>query len=211
MRRIKLVGLALAATPLAFAFVGVGSASATRLCASNTLPCANIIEAGATAKGELKSGTESVFTSGFAVVKCKTSTTEEKTTSSGGEEGVPVSGQITAISWSNCSCNLGGSVTTGVEKLPWTTELNYTSEMNGAVTISNPQWWFTCAGTKCVYSSAGPKITRLPGNPMEDHYSQSFTLISSLSGLLCASTITWKATYLLYWPVPPDGTFVAGR
>lgn len=210
MGRITSVGIAVVAVFAALAFVSVGSATATSLCSTNTLPCANVVGTGATANGELSGGTESVFTTGFAIVKCKTSTTKEKTTSSGGGEGVPVTGEITAISWSNCSCNLGGTVTTGSENLPWATELNYTSEMNGTTTILGSQWWFTCAGTKCVYRAISTQVSRLAGNPMVDHYNTSYALIRSLSGFLCSSTGTWKATYQLYWPVQQDGTFVAG-
>jgi len=205
-----LVGLAAVIASLALVLFGVGSASATRLCKTNTLPCANVLESGTTFKAELAAGNEAIFTSGFAVVKCKGSTMEEKATSAGGGEEVSVSGEITAASNSSCSCNLGGAVTTKAEALPWSTSLNYSSEMNGTTKVSNPQWSFVCINIKCVYVASSKSFMITGGSPAFSVWTVTFNLIPSLSDFLCSPTMTLKVVYRLgNIAAPADGLYIA--
>jgi hypothetical protein len=194
VRLIKMVGLAVIAALAAMAVLGAGTASATRLCKTNTLPCGSIVASGTTGTGELTGTNEAVLTSGFAVVKCKTSSISGKTTSEGGGAGVNVTDEITSASASNCTCNLGGEVKALAEGLPWKMEVSWTKEMNGTGTTSNPKGSFTCAGEKCIYSTASLSSTMTGGKPMTIATESSLKKVAG-SGLLCSETATIKATY----------------
>jgi hypothetical protein len=201
MKYLKMFSLAAVAAVAAMAFIGAGTASATRICSTNTLPCGSILGSGTPIKAELTGGNEAVLTSGFAVVKCKTSVISGETTSAGGGAGVAVLGTITSASWSNCACNLGGTVTTAAENLPWSAELNWTSEMNGTMKVANPQGSFVCAGTKCIYGATSVSTTVTGGAPAI--VTASVTLERKAgSGALCSATATWKGTYTVTSPNP---------
>ena len=200
MKYLKTFTLAAVAAVAAMAFIGTGTASATRICSTNTLPCNSILGSGTALKAELTGGSEAILTSGFAVIKCKASVIEGETTSAGGGAGVAVTGEITAASWSTCTCNIG-SATTGVEKLPWNAELTWTKEMNGTLKVAAPQGFFTCAGSKCIYGATSVSTTVTGGSPAT--VTASVTLEKKLgSGVLCSATATWKATYTVISPNP---------
>lgn len=204
MRYLKVFSLAAVAAVAAMAFLGAGTASATRICSTNSLPCNSILGAGTPIKAELTGGNEAILTSGFAVIKCKASVIEGETTSAGGEAGVAVTGKITEANWSSCTCNLGGTVTTGAENLPWNAELSWTKEMNGTLKVAAPQGFFTCAGSKCIYGATSVSTTVIGGEGATPaKVEASVTLEKKAgSGALCSATATWKATYTVITPNP---------
>jgi hypothetical protein len=199
MKYLKMIGLTAVAAVVAMAFVGASSASATALCATNALPCPSPLPSGTAIKAELKEPNEAVLTSGFAVVKCKTSVIEGKTTSAGGA-GVAVLGTISSVTWSNCTCNLGGTVVATAEGLPWSTEVNWTTgTMNGVMSTSNPKGSFTCGGEKCIYSTTTANTTVLGGSPAVVDAEVPLTRATG-SGLLCSASATWAAKYTVTSP-----------
>jgi|SRR5690349_20600724 len=200
MKYSKMIGLAAIAVVAAMAFIGASSASATVLCKTNTLPCSSRYPSGTALKAELTGTNEAVLTSGFAVVKCKTSVMEGKTDTEGGET-LLVHGFIEKVSWTNCSCNLGGTVTAKAESLPWLAELHWNEKtMNGTLLVFKPRGSFVCAGTECSYTTETASATVLGGEPAVIDAEVKLKLAGG--GFLCSGEATWKGTYTVSAPNP---------
>jgi hypothetical protein len=196
VRLIKMFGLAAIAAVAAMAFIGASSASATRLCETNTLPCGSVLPI-MTVKAELKAPNEAILKSGFAEIKCKESVIGGEITNTGGGAGVAVLGKITAASWNSCTCNLGGAVTTGAEALPWSAEVNWTAEMNGTMKVSKPKGFFTCAGEKCIYEAESVSTTVTGGEPATITAKEVVLKKVAGSGIFCSAEAKWSGTYTL--------------
>jgi hypothetical protein len=197
MRLIKMIGFAVIAAVAAMAFLSAGTASATRVCETNSLPCASVLPIMAV-KAELKAPNEAILKSGFAEIKCKESVIKGKTTNEGGASSlVPVLGEIASATWNSCTCNLGGVVTTGAEARPWSTELHWTVEMNGTMKVTKPKGFFTCAGEKCIYEAESVSVTVTGGQPMTLDANEVVFKKAAGSGLFCSGEATWSGLYTL--------------
>jgi hypothetical protein len=203
MNGVRAFGLSIVAIVLAFATLGAASASATALCTESENPCleGHTIQSGTAVEAKLTGGNEAVLTSGFAVIKCKESTISGKTTSAGGGPEVPVTGKIESASWGSCTCNLGGTVTTAAENLPWSIEVTGKETKDGTMTVKSPKGSFTCAGEKCIYSTTSASFELKGGTPANALVSITLSRNAG-SGFLCSSTATWKATYTIQKPNP---------
>lgn len=97
--RILLLGAVVALAMLA---PGAGTASATELCSTNTSPCMGTkYEAGKEIFGQMKAGTEAVFTIGATTVGCRLTTFKFKTSTAGGV-GKPVSAKLEWLTFGEC-------------------------------------------------------------------------------------------------------------
>ncbi len=199
MRNMKMFGLGLLAAMAAMAFLGAGTASATKLCSVNTSPCpaGNTYGKGTSIKAQLVPGTTSTMSSGFVNITCTESTISGKTTSEGGAGAVK--GEITSVTWKNCTSGLG-ACTASALNTPWSAEVTG-SGGNGTMSISGAGGKFTCGGTTCEYSTSKSSVSVSGGNPATIKASNiSFSKIGG--GFLCSSTASWSGTYEATAPKP---------
>lgn len=201
MKHLKILGLCLAAALAVMALVGAGSASATRLCAENVTPCpaGSTYKKGTSIKAQLPSKGVSVMASGFVTIECTSSTMSGKTTSDGGGAGVAVSGEISSVTWKNCTSNLG-SCTASALKTPWSASVTG-SGGSGTMTVSNAAGKFTCGGVTCEYEAKSASVSATGGNPaMIKASGVSFSKIGG--SFLCSSSATWTSEYEVTSPKP---------
>lgn len=201
MRNMKLFGLCLCCALAAFAVMGAGSASATKLCSVNTSPCpaGNTYGKGTGIKAQLVSGGKSVMSSGFVTITCTSSTMNGKTTSDGGGSGVAVTGELSSVTWKNCTSGLG-SCTASSLFTPWPAEVTG-SGGNGTMSVSNAGGKFTCGGTTCEYKASKASVSVSGGSPAKVKASNvSFSKVGG--GFLCSSTASWSSEYEVTSPSP---------
>lgn len=199
MKSMKTFGLLVIGAMAAMAFIGAGTASATKLCSVNTSPCpaGNTYGSGTAIKAQLVPGTTSTMSSGFVNITCTESTISGKTTSSGGAGAV--TGSISSVTWKGCTSALG-SCTTSALNTPWPAEVTG-SGGNGTMSISGAGGKFTCGGTTCEYSTSKASVSVSGGNPATIKASNiSFSKIGG--GFLCSSTASWSGTYEATAPKP---------
>lgn len=199
MRNMKILGLGLLAALAAMAFLGAGTASATKLCSVNTSPCpaGNTYGKGTAIKAQLVAGTTSTMTSGFVNISCTESTISGKTTSEGGAGAV--TGTISSVTWKGCTSGLG-ACTASALNTPWSAEVTG-SGGNGTMSISGAGGKFTCGGVTCEYSASKASVSVSGGNPATIKASNiSFSKIGG--GFLCSSTAAWSGTYEATAPKP---------
>lgn len=199
MRNMKILGLCLLAAMAAMAFMGAGTASATKLCSVNTSPCpaGNTYGKGTAIKAQLVAGTNSTMASGFVNISCSESTISGKTTNEGGAGAV--TGTISSVTWKGCTSGLG-ACTASALNTPWSAEVTG-SGGNGTMSISGAGGKFTCGGTTCEYSASKASVSVSGGNPATIKASSiSFSKIGG--GFLCSSTASWSGTYEATAPKP---------
>lgn len=199
MKSMKMLGLLVIGAMAAMAFIGAGTASATKLCSVNTSPCpaGNTYGKGTSIKTQLVSGTKSVMSSGFVTITCTESTMSGKTTNEGGAGAV--TGEISSVTWKNCTSGLG-SCTTSALKTPWSAEITG-SGGNGTMSVKGAAGKFTCGGTTCEYEASKVSLSVSGGNPAKAKASNvSFTKIGG--GFLCSSTASWTSEYEVTSPKP---------
>jgi hypothetical protein len=199
MRNMKILGLGMLAALAAMAFLGAGTASATKLCSVNTSPCpaGNTYGKGTAIKAQLVAGTNSTMASGFVNISCSESTISGKTTSEGGAGAV--TGTISSVTWKGCTSGLG-ACTASALNTPWSAEVTG-SGGNGTMSISGAGGKFTCGGVTCEYAASKASVSVSGGNPATIKASSiSFSKIGG--GFLCSSTASWSGTYEATAPKP---------
>jgi hypothetical protein len=201
MKKMRMLGLCVVAAMAAMALIGAGTASATKLCSENTSPCpaGNTYGKGTSIKAQLVAGTKSVMSSGFVTIECSESTMSGKTTSAGGGAGVPVTGEITSVTWKSCKTSSGSSCTASSLGTPWPAEVSG-SGGSGTMTVSNAGGKFTCTVT-CEYSTKSASVSVTGGNPaIIKANSVGFSKIGG--SFLCSSSASWSGTYEVTTPKP---------
>jgi len=201
MRNMKILGLCLAAALAAMAVIGAGSASATKLCSINSAPCpaGNTYGKGTSIKASLVAGTVSKMASGFVTIECTSSSMSGKTTSAGGGSGVAVTGEITSVTWKNCTSGLGACTASSLFT-PWSAEVTG-SGGSGTMSVTNAGGKFTCGGTTCEYKASKASVSVSGGSPATIKASSvSFSKVGG--GFLCSSTASWSGEYEATSPNP---------
>lgn len=207
MKNIKMFGIVVGAALTAMAIAGVGSASATSLCAVREDPCSaeNKYAVGAEVRANLESGTPAELEAGFLTIECSESMITGKTT----KAGMPIIGEASSVTFGNCNCGVVKAT-----NLPYAVEV----EKSGADTASltgessgkgNPGGEVTCAGVHCVYEKATVSATVETGSPARAAVETALTINMAKSDLLCllaGTTATWRANYEV---VSPNPVFVA--
>jgi hypothetical protein len=231
MKPIKMLGLAVVAAIAAMAMVGPASALAkntVELCkVANQTPCepANLYSFSPTnplsIKTNLVPGTEAKLT-GSIEVHCKKSTVNGKAleNQSNLEKEQQIVGEITEVSWTECSGPLGACTATAVQ-LPWTVHLNQKPNLeqnNGDMYVGpkpvstggQPGAIIICAGIECEFKveeeqpeetngKIWGKLQVLGGAPAHVTATNlKLKLVrrnSSLCGALGAEKGTWNAEY----------------
>jgi hypothetical protein len=186
------------------AFAGATTASATRLCATNTTPCGSIISH-ANFAASLPAGQPAVLTTSGGIINptlsCTTSAVGVTNTTPGGGAGVNVAGKLTALSFSGCTSTnpAGCSATATIGSLASSTgTVAYTSGMNGTLRLTPPTVSFSCPilGTPvtCTFGGSGTVDATITGGApaVVDVRNQN---IASTGGFGCPNASTWNATY----------------
>ncbi|HET7454552.1 MAG TPA: hypothetical protein VFJ76_03435 [Solirubrobacterales bacterium] len=189
MKHLKILGLALVAAAALMAFVGAGTASATKLCKDSA--CTEDYGAGTEIKSSL---------SGSAILETVGGVTLD--TCSGGEvngttsatEGTPLSGNISALTWEGCTRTTDTTVkgSLSIEK---------TSGGNGSVTGSGSSVTVNgIFGTSCVYGTGTntPLGTLVGGSPAT--ISISALVPRTVANALCPAETRWTASYTVTSP-----------
>jgi hypothetical protein len=206
MRHLKVIGIALVAVFALIAFAGATTASATRLCATNTTPCGSVYTH-TDFRADLQSGASSTFTtSGSPIginptIVCSGGTLGLTNTGAGGGDGVAVPVRMTALSYSGCSStNPAGCEST------WTTgpltgatgQVTSTSGMNGTLALQLPPVTFSCpllgATETCTFGEVGTfDATLTGGSPaIIDVVNQQLTTTPTFG---CPTALNWNARF----------------
>jgi hypothetical protein len=206
MRHLKILGIAVIAAFSLVAFVGATTASATRLCSTNTTPCGNVYANDTVFTTHLKTGTNAVLTTSGGVINptltCNTSTVGVTNSNQGGGAGVAVLGRLTSLSFTGCSSvsPTGCSSSATVGSLTGATgAIKYTSGMNGTLQLTPPLVGFHCpVGPNivlCTFGGSGTVDgTITGGNPAIVHIVNQ-SIATSGGTLGCPTASTWNAQY----------------
>jgi hypothetical protein len=212
MRYVKMLALAAVAVGALMAFVGAGTASATKLCSTTVDPCP--------AGQHWPSGTEIDFslvpggsallvdTAGNKLDTCTISTVKGKTTTTGSATET-VKGNITALPWEGCdfptTTNKLGTLE--IHKIAGTSNGTLTAGTITEVTIN------TVFFGSCVYGiTAGTSIGDLTEGKGATAIFHANAVAHKLSGsnFACPETSKWTATYQLTSPSNTTLSVTAG-
>jgi hypothetical protein len=199
LKMLVLAGLAVAV----MAVVGVGTASATVLCKTNTTPCGEKYPAGTELKASLASGTSGKFVSstGELTYTCTGGAIGGKIEAAGGStETVRASMPAASFAWSGCVWPM--TAVKGAElEIHW-----ISGSTNGTVTVKGLEISVDTSaigGGVCTYAvtTERPHMGVLTGgtSPTLD---VSLFLVRTGSNLICKTSLTWTATYTVTSPTP---------
>jgi hypothetical protein len=192
MKNLKIVGLATVAALALIAIAGVGSASATRLCAENATPCpeAKRYVLAQAFNSTLETGNV-VFNAGLYNVECTGSTINGSIENQGGAGNVII--DLETITFAGCGCPVT-AVKTGSMSVEHTT-----GTMNGKLTTANIELTWNCMG-HCIYGEGS--FGTLTGGAMGtmDVNGTMNRVKGSPPG--CPATVTWKGSYTVTTPEP---------
>jgi hypothetical protein len=193
MKYVKMLSLALVAASALMAFVGAGTASATRIyCGATHCPAGTDISA------TLKTGSTAILetTGGTTLVTCSGSTVAGKTSNTGSSTET-VKGPISTLSWSGCT-NTVNTIVKGELEIHSASPTN-----NGTLTAKSTQVTVDgIFGESCIYGAgAGLNLgTVVGGSPASISISALVPLISG--GGFCPKETRWTANYTVTKPNP---------
>ena len=202
MKYVKILGLAVVAAMALMAFLGAGTASATKLCKTTDTPHCTAgwhYNEGTVIKTSLKAGTSAVLsdTGGSLRDECAESTTEGATTNTGSETET-VDGKVEAakLTWGKCTAEKTETLKGGLLEIHWIEGTH-----NGTVTAKEFEVTVKVFGVSCIYKAgAGIHLGELTSGP--EPILHVNTVVQGSGGFLCPSTGTWKATYVVTSPTP---------
>jgi hypothetical protein len=193
MKYLKILGLA-AVAAMAFMAFAAGTASATKLYSAGTaLGVGTTIHAVSTGAAILETTGESPS----ILDECKSSTIHGTVTNAGGT-GATVSGDVTTLSWNECTKtthnkSLGGANALEIHHLSGTT--------NGTLTVNGIEVEVTSfeGFSPCVYT-ASDIGTLIGGGPATININ---TVVTKTGGpFICPSNARWTAVYEVTSPNP---------
>jgi hypothetical protein len=183
MKYLKMLGLA-AVAAMALMAIGAGSASATTLEVKGTPQSASI-----NISASLKSGNSAILkdTFGFTSNTCTSSSVAGSTTST---SGTSVTGDISALTFSNCERSPVTTDKGGLLHVTWTSGTNGTVTSSGAeVTTPSP------FGTLNCKTGEGTHLGSITG------VSSGFATMTINAALSCSGVSSkWEATYVVTSP-----------
>jgi hypothetical protein len=193
--------LAALAVVAAMAVAGVGTASATVLCKTNTAPCGEKYVAGTEIKASLASGTSNKFSSGTGeiVYTCSGGSLAGKIEAAGSStETVRASIPASSLTWSGCVWPMT-TLKGGEMEIHW-----ISGSANGTVTAKGIELRVDTTGFgTCTYSSGANAVHMgvLTGGaaPTLDVW---LWLGLVGGGVPCRSTVIWNSTYTVTSPTP---------
>jgi hypothetical protein len=180
---------------------GPGSASATRLCSTNSLPCSSSYPSGTSVMGQSPFLHTVVLTNSLSNVTCTGSSFELKTTSSGGGAGTPVTGQIQAFTLTGCTTSSGMQCTAAAQFLPWKAEVTGGASGNGVLWINLPAFQISCGFLlNCSYEAGTPRPMAILGGSPANIEASGWLLTVSTPG--CPNEAYFDGQYEAKSPKP---------
>jgi hypothetical protein len=206
MKYLKMLGLAAVAAMALTALLGAGSASAaTFLCKAELKEekCAEHYPSGTAISASLVTGTTARLTTNIGTVTCKKSTVGGKTTST------EAHGEITSLTFTECTDPFGNPCTVKAVNTPYTasaaTAVAGTPTGNGTMTISTksagpPGATVECGSwMNCKFTNSPIVLDVIGGAPAKIIASKE-TL--NREGGFCPSESFWDAEYTVTAPNP---------
>lgn len=194
MKYLKMLGLAAIAALGLMAFVGAGTASATKLCTNSG--CTSIYPEVETIHATLESGTSAKLTdtSGNVIATC-TSSTVHGFTSNNNTGATWVTGNVATAGLTWGGCNQPTATTEG-----GAIDIMWTSGTSGAVRGTGFEVTVEIFGISCTYSALeGTELGTITGG--EAPTLKIETVVSKKTGgFLCPSTAGWDAAYIVTAP-----------
>jgi len=203
MKYVKLLGLAAVAAAALMAFVGAGTASATVLCKTNTIPC------GATgwtygAGTEIHATQEETGiledTNNNELVTC-TESTLLATTLNHGSASETVRAAVTKLTFGGCTATVK-VVTLGE------LEIHHIegSGTDGTLTAKNSKVTVSIFGVSCTYGAGNGidlgTLTHSTSDTSKATVDINAVVAKVEGGFLCPATARWTAHYIITEPVP---------
>lgn len=220
MRNLKILGLAVVAVTALMALGGTSSAFAanTKLCKENvtTCPTAQIYPSGTVLKGETKTTPTYTETkaaelvTNLGTVLCD-STVEGKTTA---KEGAPLPGEITALTFTNCSITVSGqttSCTVTTLHLPYPSSITATGSGNGTLTAekaspNSPGATVVCGSViNCTFEKTPVTLNVFGGEAMVAR-AEANAISLGHTGATCPLSAKLTGNWLLKEPSPVFAT-----
>jgi hypothetical protein len=204
LRHLRVVGLIVVAVLAVAGCAGAATASATRLCGTNTTPCANVYANDTTFGLHLKTGTGLFITTSGGLfnwtMSCNSSAWGVTTSNQGGGAGVAVGVRLASGSYTGCSSQgtTGCASSLTVSATGATGVVTSTAGMNGTLQLVPPTVTMHCPiggnTTACTYGGSGTLDgTVTGGSPaIVDFVNQSFP---SIGGFGCPTASTWNFQY----------------
>jgi hypothetical protein len=206
MKYLKMLGLAAVAALALTAVLGAGSASAaTFLCKTNANPCPEHYPTGTAFSGSLEPGLHSTLITNLGHVTCKKSAVSGKTTTTEGH------GEITSLTYTECTDPFGNPCTVKAVNLPYTVDITTTTagvvNSNGLMTVTpkaggtgNPGAIVECGSfMNCKFTSSALKLHVTGGAPAT-LFANKVPL--NREGGFCPSESFWDASYNITAPSP---------
>jgi hypothetical protein len=198
MKYLKMFGLA-AILAMAFsAYLGAGSASATVLCTTKKSPCGAGWDepAGTVVEASLIGSAIIEDTNGTKIDTCLAGTHKWEMTNTGGA-GVAVGQKLLALTFGNCT-GPAQAVTLGTEEEKYIEG----SEKNGTMTDKGTEITESSGGVSCTYGTGtGTDIGQFDGGLEEKDVEEiSAALTKTAGGILCSTSIKWKAQFQITKP-----------
>jgi hypothetical protein len=163
------------------------------LCKGVSKPCSLKYGSGTPLSAKLKAGVTSTLEAGFANIKCEESSMTGEVQDPGSSI-EPVVGVWSSWTFGGCNCSVtvpsAGNFGT-----------DWTSENNGAVTLSGLETKVDCGGKECTFGGAVKGITLTGGNPAVIKITA--VPIPKKTGIAeCSSSSKWTAEYEVTAPKP---------
>jgi hypothetical protein len=202
MKHLKMLGIAAVAALALMAVVGSATASAKICSSSGTGTSCGASDGNEFTGAFSATATNATLTSGFVTVSCTDSVASGNILNSS-----TGAGNITGLTFSGCSNNLGGGCeasTTASSGAPWTAGVAHTTGTNGTLTVSNVQGEFTCTifggPVKCIYAATTAKAEVVGGTPATVKATKVALAKQAGSNALCSTEGTWSGTYTVTSP-----------
>jgi hypothetical protein len=206
VRTFKMLGLAGIVAITAMAFLGAGTASATRLCktSAGSGTCASTYASGTSISA---SSSEWILKTSLGSVKCKKATLNAKTTSAGGGAGVAVAATIEGQTFTECKLGSTNCTVTAVH-LNYTAAFAWTSGNNGSFIVGTgtggePGVYVVCGSIiDCTFVNEAVQLD-LDGGAPALVLGKEEILDLQAGGFFCPpSTAAWTATFTVAAPNP---------
>jgi hypothetical protein len=187
MKHLKMLGLAAIAALGLMAFVGAGTASATKLCTDSG--CTTVYPANTTIHAVLKS-TAKLTSGGSTIAECEESTVHGTAT----ENNVTwVVIHFTVLTWNRCN-QTTDTIVQG------TIELMTTTEGKAEVRGKNSEVTVQIFGVSCTYGTGEGTNLGTVSSGSAPVLKISTTVTKTAGGFLCPATAGWDAEYELTEP-----------
>jgi hypothetical protein len=203
MKYLKMLGLAAIAAAALTAILGAGTASATKLCENNqTANCTSHVAEKSTLKFTAEDSVKLLGPFSIVIDTCTESTVEGPTTSTGGGEGVAVTGTVNTLTFGNCTrtTTVGKGGTLSIQHIAGTDNGTVTSS-GAEVTVHNVPVGFE--SKTCIYATAETDLGTLTGLISGGKIAApTFDISATINSTNGCPSGTWSGHYLYTGSTP---------